>query len=48
MSWASVREVWAFPQFWLILVSKAQFLTLPIEGVSDDIKALIGSKTTVS
>ena len=48
LSWASVREVWAFPDYWLILLSKAQFLTLPIEGVSADIKTLIGSKTTVT
>lgn len=48
LSWASVREVWAFPDFWLILLSQAQFLTLPIEGVSEDIKTFIASKTTVS
>lgn len=48
LSWSSVREVWAFPRFWLFLLSKSQFLTLPIEGVGEDVRALIRSKADVS
>lgn len=48
LAWSSVREVWAFPKFWLILLSRSQFLTLPIEGASEDVLALIRSKTNVS
>lgn len=48
LTWSSVREVWAFPTFWLILLSRSQFLTLPIEHVGGDILALIRRKTSVS
>jgi hypothetical protein len=48
LAWSSVREVWAFPKFWLFLLSRSQFLTLPIEGAGEDVLALIRSKTTVS
>ena len=30
MRWSSVIEVWRFPGFWLLLFSKAQFVTLPL------------------
>src|SRR5262249_17290142 len=46
--WSSVREVWAFPDFWLFLLSRSQFLTLPIQGVSRDALALVRSKVKVS
>ena len=29
LSWASVREVWAFPGFWLFLLSRSSFLPSP-------------------
>lgn len=48
LAWSSVREVWVVPKFWLFLLSRSQFLTLPIEGVDKDFLALIRSKTTVS
>jgi hypothetical protein len=28
--WAAVKEVWSFPEFILVFLSKAQFFTLPI------------------
>jgi hypothetical protein len=48
LAWSSVREVWAFPKFWLFLLSKSQFVTLPIEGVGEDVRTLIRSKVNVS
>ena len=48
LPWSSVREVWAFPRFWLILLSRAQFITLPLGGVPDDTLAFVRSKTKVS
>jgi hypothetical protein len=46
--WDAVREVWAFPRFWLILLSRSSFLTLPTEGVGEDVLAFVRSKTRVS
>ncbi len=48
LPWSSVREVWAFPRFWLFLLSRSQFLTLPTEGVGDGVLAFVRSKTKVS
>lgn len=46
--WASIREIWEFPDFWLILLSRAQFITLPIAGVGEDTRAFIRGKIKVS
>jgi cbb3-type cytochrome oxidase subunit 3 len=48
LPWASVREVWVFPEFWLFLLSRAQFLTLPTAGLSDDVLTFVRSKTKAS
>jgi hypothetical protein len=42
--WSSVREAWMFPTFWLILLSRSSFVTLPIETVGEDVRALIRRK----
>jgi hypothetical protein len=46
--WSSVREVWAFPGFWLFLLSRSQFMTLPIAGIGDDVLTFVRRKTKVS
>jgi hypothetical protein len=48
LRWSSVREVWAFPKFWLVLLSRSQFVTFPIEGVSDEVLRFIRGKAKVS
>jgi YcxB-like protein len=48
LQWSAVREVWAFPQFWLFLLSRSQFLTLPTEGIAQDVLAFVRSKAKVS
>jgi len=48
MLWSSIREVWEFPRFWLILLSRAQFITLPLEDVGEDTRTFIRSKTKVT
>lgn len=48
LSWDSVREVWAFPRFWLFLLSRSSFFTLPVEGVGNDVLAFVRSKARVS
>lgn len=39
--WACVKEVWQFPDVWLLLFSKAQFSTLPVANLSPELQALI-------
>ena len=48
MVWSSVREVWAFPRFWLFLLSRSHFVTLPLEGVSEATLSFIRGKARVS
>jgi len=33
LKWNAVKEVWRFESLWLLLFSKAQFVTLPLEDV---------------
>jgi hypothetical protein len=44
LRWDSIKEVWAFEGFWLLLFSKAQFSTIPLEGLSEDMRAFILKK----
>jgi len=39
--WCAVSEVWQFPTFWLLLFSKAQFITLPLADISADAQEFI-------
>jgi len=48
LPWSSVREVWVFPRFWLFLLSRSQFLTLPTAGIGEDVLAFVRSKAKVS
>jgi hypothetical protein len=33
LRWSSISEVWKFDGFWLLLFSKAQFMTIPLQTV---------------
>ena len=39
--WASITQVWQFPTFWLVLFSKAQFMTIPLADITPEAKAFI-------
>lgn len=41
MQWSSVVELWRFSGFWLLLFSKAQFITLPLATVSPEMQAFV-------
>jgi hypothetical protein len=41
LRWASITEVWQFPTFWLLLFSKAQFVTIPLADLTPEAKAFI-------
>src|SRR5262249_2247277 len=33
VKWAAITEVWQFESLWLLLFSKAQFVTIPLDGL---------------
>ena len=39
--WATVTQVWKFKNCWLLLFSKAQFMTLPLASLSQDLQAFV-------
>jgi YcxB-like protein len=41
LQWSSVKELWQFPNVWLLLYSKAQFTTLPLACLSAETQAYI-------
>ncbi len=46
MPWSAITEVWRYSQFWLILFSKSQFATFPLDGLDEDARAFIIRKTS--
>lgn len=45
LPWSAVTEVWRYPRFWLLLLSRNQFVTLPIECLDQNAQELITRKT---
>ncbi len=41
LPWQSVVEVWQFSEFWLLLFSKAQFVTLPTANLPSEMQTFI-------
>jgi hypothetical protein len=41
LRWSSVQAVWRFEDYWLLLLSKAQFITLPLVGVSAEMQTFM-------
>lgn len=41
LPWSSVKEVWKFKNCWLLLFSKAQFMTLPLACIPEETRAFI-------
>lgn len=41
MNWRAVSETWCFPEFWLVMLSKAQFVTLPLSGIPVEMQQFI-------
>jgi len=40
----SITEVWAYEDFWLVFLSRAQFFTIPLANMDSDSQAKIRSK----
>jgi drug/metabolite transporter (DMT)-like permease len=39
--WSTVTQIWKFKNCWLLLFSKAQFMTLPLASVPQDMQAFV-------
>ena len=39
--WSTVTGVWRFPDFWLLVFSQSQFITIPLESVPLDVRSQI-------
>ncbi len=48
LRWDSIKEVWGFDGFWLLLFSKAHFATIPLEGVSQEMRAFVVEKVKLN
>jgi len=48
LQWSAVPEVWRFPSFWLLLFSKAQFVTLPLATLPADAQEFILSRVSAA
>ena len=44
LKWDAIKEIWGFQDFWLLLFSKAHFATIPLEGLSEEMRAYILEK----
>jgi len=48
LKWELVKEVWRFETLWLLLFSKAQFVTLPLEDLPGPMQAFILERVRAS
>jgi len=48
LQWSAVKELWQFPNVWLLLYSKAQFTTLPLACLSPETQAYIVQRVSAS
>jgi hypothetical protein len=44
LSWSTIIEVWQFPEFWLLFLSRAQFITLPLADLDSEAQEFILSQ----
>ncbi len=48
LHWAAIQEIWRFDDYWLLLLSKAQFITLPLSCVSAEMQTFINARVQAS
>lgn len=46
LPWSAVKEIWQFEEFWLLLFSPAEFMTLPLENIPMEARELILRKVS--
>jgi hypothetical protein len=48
LPWSAVQEIWEFEEFWLVMFSKAHFMTLPLADLPAEMQAFIQEKAAAS
>ena len=48
LKWSAVQTVWCFEGFWLVLFSKAHFMTLPLGDVAPEMQAYVLERVVAS
>ena len=48
LPWSAITEVWQFKSCWLLMLSKSQFITLPLADVTPEIATFILSRVRAS
>ncbi len=48
LKWSAVQTVWRFEGFWLVMFSKAQFMTLPLGDMAPEMQAYILERVVAS
>lgn len=41
LKWEAIKDVWGFEGFWLLLLSKAYFATIPLDGLSEEMRSYV-------
>jgi hypothetical protein len=44
VKWESFKAIWTFPKVWLLMFDRANYLTLPADQISNDIKEFLKRK----
>lgn len=44
--WGAVTDLWKFKDYWLLFLSKAQFITLPLDALTSENRHFIESQVT--
>lgn len=48
LPWSGVTEVWQFKSYWLLMLSKSQFMTLPLASLTPEATAFILARIRAS
>jgi YcxB-like protein len=48
LKWNTVTELWRYDSLWLLLFSKAQFVTVPLDGVPDQMRSFVVERIKAS
>jgi hypothetical protein len=46
--WSAVHDIWQFERYWLLLFSRAQFVTLPLTDIPGDMRAYVLERVMAS
>ena len=48
LKWGAVTEVWRFESLWLLLFSKSQFVTIPLDGLPESMREFVLERVRAS